>query len=175
KTDFPTLKDWPKFGGEGEYNHLEFIKWIDDVKRDTHCPDTLITLKLSLSRDNGPMTWDEWREALKERFGTAKWRRDMRRAFDRNIFRVDIHANKPTRYLVDQRINLQAAEPDISTEDVIDKILEKCPGNLDHAIKSRLTDFGDFTQFTIVFEEFLGRTSMGRAGRPIKENKTESS
>ncbi|KAG0147288.1 hypothetical protein CROQUDRAFT_91542 [Cronartium quercuum f. sp. fusiforme G11] len=26
KKDYPTAKDWPKFKGEGEYNHLEFIK-----------------------------------------------------------------------------------------------------------------------------------------------------
>ena len=29
RKDFPATKDWPKFNGEGEYNHHDFVDWVD--------------------------------------------------------------------------------------------------------------------------------------------------
>ncbi|MBW0561697.1 hypothetical protein O181_101412 [Austropuccinia psidii MF-1] len=31
--DIPKLEEWPTFSGEGEYNHMEFIRTIDMLKR----------------------------------------------------------------------------------------------------------------------------------------------
>ena len=43
----PILKEWPKFSGEGEYNHYKFINWIDTLKEDIRMPDSMITSKLN--------------------------------------------------------------------------------------------------------------------------------
>ncbi|MBW0530354.1 hypothetical protein O181_070069 [Austropuccinia psidii MF-1] len=32
--EVPKLKEWPHFGGEGEYDHMEFIRGIDMIKED---------------------------------------------------------------------------------------------------------------------------------------------
>ncbi|MBW0571722.1 hypothetical protein O181_111437 [Austropuccinia psidii MF-1] len=40
--DIPKLEDWPTFSGEGEYNHIEFIRTIDMLKEDFHIPDEII-------------------------------------------------------------------------------------------------------------------------------------
>ncbi|MBW0465887.1 hypothetical protein O181_005602 [Austropuccinia psidii MF-1] len=44
--DIPKLEEWPSFSGEGEYNHLEFIRTIDMVQEDFHIPDQIIVGKL---------------------------------------------------------------------------------------------------------------------------------
>ncbi|MBW0555570.1 hypothetical protein O181_095285 [Austropuccinia psidii MF-1] len=40
--NIPKLKEWPTFSGEGEYNHIEFIRKIDILKEDVHIPDEII-------------------------------------------------------------------------------------------------------------------------------------
>ncbi|MBW0593895.1 hypothetical protein O181_133610 [Austropuccinia psidii MF-1] len=42
----PQLKEWPTFTGEGEYDHMSFIKTIDMLQEDYAIPDQLITARL---------------------------------------------------------------------------------------------------------------------------------
>ncbi|MBW0541297.1 hypothetical protein O181_081012 [Austropuccinia psidii MF-1] len=35
----PQLKEWPKFTGEGEYDHMSFIETIDMLQEDYAVPD----------------------------------------------------------------------------------------------------------------------------------------
>ncbi|MBW0567309.1 hypothetical protein O181_107024 [Austropuccinia psidii MF-1] len=35
----PKLKEWPHFSGEGEYDHMKFIRGIDMIKEDFELPD----------------------------------------------------------------------------------------------------------------------------------------
>ncbi|MBW0591999.1 hypothetical protein O181_131714 [Austropuccinia psidii MF-1] len=37
--DIPKLEEWQTFSGEGEYNHIEFIRTIDMLQEDFHIPD----------------------------------------------------------------------------------------------------------------------------------------
>ncbi|MBW0566310.1 hypothetical protein O181_106025 [Austropuccinia psidii MF-1] len=41
--EVPKLKEWPHFSGEGEYDHMEFIRGIDMIKEDFELPDRLVT------------------------------------------------------------------------------------------------------------------------------------
>ncbi len=34
RKDMPAVKDWKKFDGQGEYNHLVFIDWITKLQKD---------------------------------------------------------------------------------------------------------------------------------------------
>ncbi|MBW0507778.1 hypothetical protein O181_047493 [Austropuccinia psidii MF-1] len=43
--DIPKLEEWPTFSGEGEYNHIEFIRTIDMLQEDFHIPDEIIVGK----------------------------------------------------------------------------------------------------------------------------------
>ncbi|MBW0488497.1 hypothetical protein O181_028212 [Austropuccinia psidii MF-1] len=40
------LKEWPTFTGEGEYDHISFLKTIHMLKEDCAIPDELITARL---------------------------------------------------------------------------------------------------------------------------------
>ncbi|MBW0539867.1 hypothetical protein O181_079582 [Austropuccinia psidii MF-1] len=42
----PQLKEWQTLTGEGEYDHMSFIKTIDILKDDYALPDELITARL---------------------------------------------------------------------------------------------------------------------------------
>ncbi|MBW0576857.1 hypothetical protein O181_116572 [Austropuccinia psidii MF-1] len=44
--DIPKLEEWPTFSGEGEYNHIEFIRNIHIFQEDFHMPDKIIVGKL---------------------------------------------------------------------------------------------------------------------------------
>ncbi|MBW0531671.1 hypothetical protein O181_071386 [Austropuccinia psidii MF-1] len=44
--DIPKLEEWPTFSGEGEYNHIEFIRTIDMLQEDFNIPDEIIVGKL---------------------------------------------------------------------------------------------------------------------------------
>ncbi|MBW0581923.1 hypothetical protein O181_121638 [Austropuccinia psidii MF-1] len=42
----PQLKEWPTFTGEGEYDHMSFIKSMDMPQEDYAIQDELITARL---------------------------------------------------------------------------------------------------------------------------------
>ncbi|MBW0582187.1 hypothetical protein O181_121902 [Austropuccinia psidii MF-1] len=41
--EVPKLQDGPHFSGEGEYDHMEFIRGIDIITEDFYLPDRLVT------------------------------------------------------------------------------------------------------------------------------------
>ncbi|MBW0530912.1 hypothetical protein O181_070627 [Austropuccinia psidii MF-1] len=41
--EVPKLKEWPHFSGEGEYDHMEFIRGIDMIKEDFELSEILVT------------------------------------------------------------------------------------------------------------------------------------
>ncbi|MBW0536741.1 hypothetical protein O181_076456 [Austropuccinia psidii MF-1] len=45
--ELPKLKEWPHFSGEGEYDHMEFIRGIDIIKEDFELPEKLVTARFN--------------------------------------------------------------------------------------------------------------------------------
>jgi hypothetical protein len=102
--NFPNVKDWPEFTGEGEYNHQEFIDWVDQLRTTMNPPDVLITSKLSLvfkgtarqwlldvMKEDAPYTktWEEWKEAIQSRFGNSQWKNNMERSFMADYYKPE--------------------------------------------------------------------------------------
>ncbi|MBW0510252.1 hypothetical protein O181_049967 [Austropuccinia psidii MF-1] len=44
--EVPKLKEPPHFSGEGEYEHMEFIRGLEMIKEDFELPDRLLTARL---------------------------------------------------------------------------------------------------------------------------------
>ncbi|MBW0535418.1 hypothetical protein O181_075133 [Austropuccinia psidii MF-1] len=72
--DIPKLEERKTFPGEGEYNHIEFIRRIDILQEDSHMPDEIIVGKLhslftrtarkwyyKVSQDHGKHDWPWWK------------------------------------------------------------------------------------------------------------------
>ncbi|MBW0580716.1 hypothetical protein O181_120431 [Austropuccinia psidii MF-1] len=53
----PQLKEWPTFTGEGEYDHMSFIKTIDMLQEDYAIPDELITARLHSLFETSAKRW----------------------------------------------------------------------------------------------------------------------
>ncbi|MBW0583868.1 hypothetical protein O181_123583 [Austropuccinia psidii MF-1] len=53
----PQLKEWPTFTGEGEYDHMSFIKTIDMLQEDHAILDELITAILHSSFGKSAKRW----------------------------------------------------------------------------------------------------------------------
>ncbi|MBW0546979.1 hypothetical protein O181_086694 [Austropuccinia psidii MF-1] len=45
--EVPKLKEWPHLSGEGEYDHIEFIRGIEIIKEDRELPDRLVTARFN--------------------------------------------------------------------------------------------------------------------------------
>ncbi|MBW0482045.1 hypothetical protein O181_021760 [Austropuccinia psidii MF-1] len=53
----PQLKEWPTFTGEGEYDHMSFIKTTDILQEYYAIPDELITARLHSPFDKSTKRW----------------------------------------------------------------------------------------------------------------------
>ncbi|MBW0500722.1 hypothetical protein O181_040437 [Austropuccinia psidii MF-1] len=111
----PKLEEWPTFSGEGEYNHIEFIRTIVMSQDDLNRPDEII-----LEKDK-PLTW-----FLKEK--------------DR----------------------LSALHPDRSDSMINMKILRKCGGELERAIKHRCVDPCLSEDYINALDDIITRTRIGK-------------
>ncbi|MBW0559394.1 hypothetical protein O181_099109 [Austropuccinia psidii MF-1] len=90
------LKEWPIFTGEGEYDHMSFIKTINMLQEDYAITDELITARLHslveksgktwyyhIRQTNGKNTWCWWKQEI-----ITKWANDSRRYKIENAFEI---------------------------------------------------------------------------------------
>ncbi|MBW0561035.1 hypothetical protein O181_100750 [Austropuccinia psidii MF-1] len=81
------LKKWPHFSGEGEYDHIEFIRGIDMIKEDFDLADRLVTARfktfftksahrwyIKLREAHGHQSWTWWKTQI-----INKWANDASR------------------------------------------------------------------------------------------------
>ena len=59
--------------------------------------------------DSDFSTWEEWKNAIIKHFGTPKWKRSMRNAFDKDDFKEEKLGEQPIKWLVNQKRRLNAA------------------------------------------------------------------
>ncbi|MBW0581097.1 hypothetical protein O181_120812 [Austropuccinia psidii MF-1] len=75
--EVPKLKEWPHFSGEGEYDHMEFIRGIDIIKNDFELPEKLVTAifntmftrsahrcYIKLRQPHGHQSWTWWKPQI---------------------------------------------------------------------------------------------------------------
>ncbi|MBW0533497.1 hypothetical protein O181_073212 [Austropuccinia psidii MF-1] len=85
--EVPKLKEWPHFSGEGEYDHIEFIRGIDIIEEDFELPDRLLTeifntlfprsahrwyIKLRQAHRHQSWTW--WKTQIINKLANDAWR-----------------------------------------------------------------------------------------------------
>ncbi|MBW0561630.1 hypothetical protein O181_101345 [Austropuccinia psidii MF-1] len=83
----PKLEEWPAFSGEGEYNHIDFIRTIDMLQEDFHIPDEIIVRKLhslftrtakkwhhKMRMDHGKHDWSWWKSEVITQWANNSWR-----------------------------------------------------------------------------------------------------
>ncbi|OAV85744.1 hypothetical protein PTTG_30301, partial [Puccinia triticina 1-1 BBBD Race 1] len=91
--------DWPTFSGDGEYDHLRFVRWIDTAKNDSHIDDEVIVLKLLTMLTGSALSWYEtmrlthqnttwafWKAEICKKFGHSAWKQKKQDAFSADKF-----------------------------------------------------------------------------------------
>ncbi|MBW0514578.1 hypothetical protein O181_054293 [Austropuccinia psidii MF-1] len=149
--DIPKLEEWPTFSGEGEYNHIEFIRTIDMLQEDFNIPDEIIVGKLhslftrtakkwyyKMRMDHGKHDWSWWKSEVITKWANNSWRFKMENAFEN---------------MSDTMINM--------------KILRKCGGELEHAIKSRCVEPCSTEDYINAMEDIITRTRIGKTWTKI--------
>ncbi|MBW0537720.1 hypothetical protein O181_077435 [Austropuccinia psidii MF-1] len=117
--DIPKLEEWPRFSGEGEYNHIEFIITIDMFQEDFNIPDEIIVGKLhsfftrtakkwyyKMRQDHGKHDWPWWKSEVITKWANNSWRFKMENAFEIAIFNSE--KDKPLTWFFKQKDRLSA-------------------------------------------------------------------
>ncbi|MBW0562877.1 hypothetical protein O181_102592 [Austropuccinia psidii MF-1] len=139
--DIPRLEEWPTFSGEGEYNHMEFMKTIDMFKEDLNIPDEYLSARLhslftksakkwyyKMRQDHGKHSWPWWKEQIISKWENDSWRFKMENSFEEAIFNIE--RDRPMSWFLKQKDRLTALHPDMSETMVHKRILRKCGGDL---------------------------------------------
>ncbi|MBW0579898.1 hypothetical protein O181_119613, partial [Austropuccinia psidii MF-1] len=165
-------KEWPHFGGEGEYDHMEFIRGIDMIKEDFELPDRLVTARfntlytksahrwyIKLRQGHGHQSWSWWKAQIINKWAFDSWGFKVETAFETAKFHAD--KDKALPWFFQQKDRLTALYPDISEFIIHRKILRKFGGDLEHAVKSRTNEQSSAEDIINILEEVTTRTKIG--------------
>ncbi|MBW0576559.1 hypothetical protein O181_116274 [Austropuccinia psidii MF-1] len=171
--DIPKLEEWPTFSGEGEYSHIEFIRTIDMLQEDFNIPDEIIVGKLhclftktakkwyyKMRIDHGKHDWSWWKSEVITKWANNSWRFKMENSFESAIFNSE--KDKPLTWFFKQKDRLSALHPDMSDTMINMKILRKCGGELEHAIKSKCVEPCSTEDYINAMEDIITRTRIGK-------------
>ncbi|MBW0513111.1 hypothetical protein O181_052826 [Austropuccinia psidii MF-1] len=172
--DIPKLEEWPKFSGEGEYNHIELIRTIDMLQEDFHIPDEIIVGKLQslytraakkwyykMRIDPGKHNWPLWKCEIITKWANNYWRFKMENSFESASF--DSEKDKPLTWFLKQKDRLSALHPDMSDSMINMKILRKCGGELEHDIKCRVLEPCSTEDYINSMKDIITRKKIGKA------------
>ncbi|MBW0566908.1 hypothetical protein O181_106623 [Austropuccinia psidii MF-1] len=171
--DILKLEEWPTFSGEGEYNHIEFIRTIDMLQEDFHIPDEAIVGRLhslfvrpakkwyyKMRQDNGKHDWPWWKSEIITKWANNSWIFKIQNAFDSAIF--DSEKDKPLTWFLKQKDKLSALHPDMSDSMISMKIVRKFGGELEHAIKCRCLEPFSTEDHINSTEDIITRKRIGK-------------
>ncbi|MBW0576191.1 hypothetical protein O181_115906 [Austropuccinia psidii MF-1] len=173
------LKEWPPFSGEGEYDHMEFIRGIDMIKEDFELPDRLVTAifntlftrsahrwYIKLRHAHGHQSWTSWKPQIIKKWANDAWRFKVETAFESSKFNSD--QDKALPWFFQQKDRLTAFYPDMSEFLSHRKILRQCGGDLENAVKKRTTEQSSAEDIINILEEVNTRTKIGSSRVNLK-------
>ncbi|MBW0510392.1 hypothetical protein O181_050107 [Austropuccinia psidii MF-1] len=93
--EVPKLKEWPHLSGEGEYDHMEFIRDIDIIKEYFELQDVFVTARfntlltrsahrwyIKLRQAHGHQSWTWWKSQIINKWANDSWRFKVETAFE---------------------------------------------------------------------------------------------
>ncbi|MBW0466572.1 hypothetical protein O181_006287 [Austropuccinia psidii MF-1] len=138
--DIPKLEEEQKFFGEGEYNNIEFIRTIDMLQEDFHIPYDIIVGKLNSLFTRTAKKWYSKMKQEHEKHNRYCWKSEIITKWKDRFF---------------------ALHPDMSDSMINMKILRKCGGELEHAIKCRCIEPCPTEDYINAMENIITRTRIG--------------
>ncbi|MBW0552632.1 hypothetical protein O181_092347 [Austropuccinia psidii MF-1] len=121
------------------------------LQEDSYIPDEIIVGKLhslftrtakkwyyKMRQDHEKNYWSWCKSEVITKWDNNSWRFEKENAFESAIFNSEKH--KPLTWLLKKKFRLSALHPDMSDIMIDMKILRKCEGELEHAIKCRCAE-----------------------------------
>ncbi|MBW0554116.1 hypothetical protein O181_093831 [Austropuccinia psidii MF-1] len=122
RKEAPQSKEWPTFTGEGEYDHMSFIKTIEMLQEDYAITEELITARLhspfekyskrwyyGIRQTNSKNTWSLWKQEIITKWANDAWRYKIENEFENSFF--DPGKDKTLTQLLKQAEILNALYP----------------------------------------------------------------
>ncbi|MBW0538267.1 hypothetical protein O181_077982 [Austropuccinia psidii MF-1] len=171
--DIPKLEEWTTFSGEGEYTHVEFIRTIDILQEDFNIPYEIIVgklhslltrtakkwyYKMRLYHAKHDLPW--WKCEIITKWANNSWRFKMENAIESVI--LSSEKGKPLTWFLKQKDRLSALHPDMSDSMIYMKLLRKCGGELEHAIKCICVEPCSKEDYINAMEDIITRTRIGK-------------
>ncbi|MBW0564772.1 hypothetical protein O181_104487 [Austropuccinia psidii MF-1] len=134
-----------------------------------------------MRQENGKHSWPCWKEQIISKWENDSWRFKMENSFEEAIFNIE--RVRPMSWFINKKDRLTSLHPDMSEKMIHKRILRKCGGNLEHAIRSRCIKPCSTEDYINAIEDITNRTKIGRnwyeppinrntSGKPIpKPNK----
>ncbi|MBW0547141.1 hypothetical protein O181_086856 [Austropuccinia psidii MF-1] len=113
-----------------------------------------------MRQDHGKHDWPLWKAEIITKWADNSWRFRIENAFESAILNSEMH--KPLTWFLKQKDRLFALHPDISDSIINIKILRKCGGKLEHAIKCICVAPCSTEDYINSMEDIITRTIIGK-------------
>ncbi|MBW0588081.1 hypothetical protein O181_127796 [Austropuccinia psidii MF-1] len=123
-----------------------------------------------MRQDHGKHSWPWWKEQNISKWPNDSWRFRMENSFEEAIFNIE--RDRPMSGFLKQKDRLTALHPDMSATMVHKRIIRKCGGDLEHAIRSRWIELCSTEDYINVMEDITTSPKIGRnwSKSPIYNN-----
>ncbi|MBW0480084.1 hypothetical protein O181_019799 [Austropuccinia psidii MF-1] len=134
-----------------------------------------------MRQDHGENIWPWWKGQTVYKSANNSWGFKMENSFEEAIFNIE--RDRPISWFLKQKDRLTALHPDMSGTMIHKRILRKCGGDIEHAIRGRCIEPFYTDDYVNAMEDITTRTKIGRnwykspmdnktSGKPIpKPNK----
>ncbi|MBW0462842.1 hypothetical protein O181_002557 [Austropuccinia psidii MF-1] len=142
-------------------------------QEDFHIPDEILVGKLhslftrtakkwhyKMRQEHGINYWSWWKSEIITKLANNSWRFEMDNAFVSSNFNSE--KDKPLTWFLKKKDRLSALNPDISDSMINMKILRKCGGGVEIAIKWRCVEPCTSDDYINSMEDIITRTRIGR-------------
>ncbi|MBW0552625.1 hypothetical protein O181_092340 [Austropuccinia psidii MF-1] len=120
---------------------------------------------------HGKHSWPWWKEQIMSKWANYSWRFQMENSFEEAIFNIERY--RPMSWLLKQKNRLTSLHPDISGTMIHKRILRKCGGDLEHAIKTRCIEPCSTEDYINAMEDITTRKKIGSNWyKPSMDSKT---
>ncbi|MBW0541079.1 hypothetical protein O181_080794 [Austropuccinia psidii MF-1] len=153
-------------------------------REDFNIPDEYISARLhclstksakewyyKMRQDHSNHSWPLWKEQIISKWENDSWIFKMKNSFEEAIFNIE--RDRPMSWFLKQKDRLTALYPDMSETMIHPRILRKCGGDLEHAIRSRFIEPSSTEHYINAMEDITTSTKIGRNWyKPPIDNKT---
>ncbi|MBW0505437.1 hypothetical protein O181_045152 [Austropuccinia psidii MF-1] len=109
-----------------------------------------------MRQDHGKHSWPWWKEQIISKWENDSWGFKMENSFEEAIFNTE--RDRPMSWFLKQKDRLTALHADMSETMVHKRILRKCGGDLEHAIRSRFIEPCSTEDYINAMEDITTRT-----------------